>query len=278
MNNIPIFTYHAISNKNDSFIASDKGELIYALSSEDFEQQIDYLYHSGYNTIYLDNINISKGNKESHPDFGEKNVIITFDDGHISNYTHAYLILQKYGFIATFFVTIKNINTPNGMRYEHLRQMCDNGMSIMSHTMTHAFLSDIPTSQILWELQESKKILENELGRPVSYLSLPGGRCSKVVKEIAKEVGYKGICTSIVGYNYPNTDPYSLRRWTITRNMSFSTFQAIAEGKKSTLVYYKSRQFLLNGMKKIIGNKLYASIHKEITSGMRSNTETQKHG
>ncbi len=262
---LSILNYHILHNDQLSGIAKD--EIIYANKLQDFQRQIKYISDNQYQVISLEEY--VKGKLPFAPTLS-KPVIITFDDGHASQYVIGMPALQEYGYSATFFVTVGKIGTENYISWQQLRQMRDDGMAIMSHTMTHAFLSDIPVAQVRWELQESKKILEQELGKPVDFLSLPGGRCSRIVKEIAKEVGYKGICTSIIGYNYPDTDPYSLRRWTITKNMSFSTFQAIVEGKKSTLAYYKSRQIILNGMKRIMGNELYANIHKEITSGLKS--------
>ncbi|MGQ9609136.1 MAG: polysaccharide deacetylase family protein [bacterium] len=273
MNKLTILNYHILYEEQLSNIAKD--EIIYAKKFQEFQKHIKYLYDKQYRAISLEEyLGIDQNNYKSEIvqaplESNLKPVIITFDDGHVSQYI-SIMTAKEYGFPIIFFVTVEKIGTQNYLTWQQLRQMRDEGMLIMSHTMTHPFLSDIPHSQIRWELKESKKILEQQLGKPVHFLSLPGGRCSKIVKEIAKEVGYKGICTSIIGYNYPNTDPYSLKRWTITGNMSFSTFQSIVEGKKSTLLYYKSRQFLLNGMKKIMGNKLYANIHKEITSGIKA--------
>lgn len=265
MNRSTILNYHIVYEER-SPIAMMKDEFIYANGLQEFQRHIKHIYDSKCNVTSLEHYIVRSFNKEG-------SFVITFDDGHFSAYSYAMPVLKDYGFTAVFFIVVKNIGLQGYLTWQQIREMADNGMSIGSHTMTHRLLNDLSPKEIYWELQESKNILEHELGKPVEFLSLPGGRCNKIVKKIAEEVGYKGICTSIVGYNYPNTDPYSLRRWTITRNMRFSTFQAIVEGKKSTLAYYKSRQALLNGMKKMMGNKLYANIHREITAGIKSNTK-----
>jgi peptidoglycan/xylan/chitin deacetylase (PgdA/CDA1 family) len=260
---LPILNYHILYDKQSSAPMAED-EAIYANELQKFQQYIKYLRDNQYQGIPLDDYINSKTNLLK--DLSKNQIIITFDDGHISIYTIAMPILLEYGFPAVFFITVKNIGTSNGVSWQQLREMADNGMSIQSHTMTHPFLSDLPPKEIRWELQESKTILEQQLGQPVDYLSLPGGRCNSTVKNIAMEVGYKAVCTSIVGYNDANTDPYSLKRWVIKRNMKLSTFSDIVHRKRSTLAYYKTRYFMLSSLKRVLGNRIYASIHREFTS------------
>ncbi len=259
---IPILNYHSIESANHS-PAKDKGEYIYTLKDSVFEKQIETLYDNNYKSILLDDY-IKLREFKTNPEM-TKQMIITFDDGNSSDYYIAFPVLTKYNFRATFFITIKKIGLSDGLTFKQIREMSDSGMSIQSHTMTHLLLSELSNDKIFWELQESKKILEQELGKSVDYLSLPGGRYNNKVKKIAMDVGYKAVCTSIIGYNHFKTDLYSLKRWTITKNIKIDTFKSIIDGKQSVLVYYKTRYFLLGALKKLLGNKLYAFIHKEVS-------------
>lgn len=268
---IPILIYHAIDTYNEPLATEDKGKQIYIVGLEEFERQMKHLAENGFNAISLDDYittanqkfgDLEKDKSNSCPDLPDKSVIITFDDGHISNHTHALPILQKYGFVATFFVTVGNIDTHDGLKSEQLREMADSGMSIQSHTMTHPFLSDLSGHQIHWELHESRSILEGKLGRPIKYLAIPGGRYNSIVKNTAREVGYRGVCTSIVGCNNINSDLYSLKRWVVRRDTDISTFSSIVSMKRSTAIYHKTRYFLLTGLKKTLGNRHYDSIRE----------------
>jgi peptidoglycan/xylan/chitin deacetylase (PgdA/CDA1 family) len=261
MYKIIILNYHKIEINNTLFKIKNKGESIYIIKDFVFKKHLEILQDNNYRTILFDD-HVRLENKDSET---TKQAIITFDDGNASDYSIAFPILCQYGFNATFFVTIKKIGSPEGLTYRQLREMSNNGMSIQSHTMTHSFLPELSHKKTLWELQESKKILEQELGKSVDYLSLPGGRCNATVKRIAIEVGYKGVCTSEIGYNYTKTDLYSLKRWTITKNMKIATFKSIINGKQATFTYYKTRYFLLGGLKRVLGNKLYATIHREVS-------------
>jgi peptidoglycan/xylan/chitin deacetylase (PgdA/CDA1 family) len=267
---LPILNYHILHDEQSS-ASIREDEAIYANEVQEFQRQIGYFCDSHYQGILLEDYIDSRGNPPRSPfskggvlgNSSEKSVVITFDDGHASNYTYALPILQEHGFAAVFFVTVKNIGSPGSMSWHQIREMADNGMSIQSHTMTHPFLSDLSPQEIRWELQESKTILEQQLGRAVDYLSLPGGRCNSTVKEIAKEVGYRALCTSIVGYNDLNSDLYSLRRWVIRRNTKLSTFDSIVRGKHSVLAYHKARYFFLGGFKKVLGNQRYVAVREK---------------
>lgn len=255
---LPILNYHILYDEQLPYPLA-KDEAIYAIGVREFRRHTGYLYDNNCQGMLLEDYVRLKSGKFSSPN----SIIITFDDGHSSLYTQALPILLEYGFPAVFFVTVKNVGSPNHVNWQQLREIASSGMSIQSHTMTHSFLPDLPPEKIRWELRESKSILESQLGRSVDHLSLPGGRCNSIVKNIAIEVGYRAICTSIVGYNSEDTDLYALKRWTVRRNMKFSTFSSIVHKRHSALAYYKARYFLLDGLKKMLGNRLYSTVHRE---------------
>ncbi len=88
---LPILLYHHI----DEDVANDM-----IVSPEKLEEHISALKAAGYTAVTLDEIigYIKKG--EELP---EKPVLITFDDGYMSNYNYAYPILEKYGMSGVVF-------------------------------------------------------------------------------------------------------------------------------------------------------------------------------
>lgn len=264
MTKIAILGYHNI-NPETSLFDTRKERYIYTIDQENFRQQLTYLYRNSYHGILIDGYikHITQNLQNSELD---KSIILTFDDGHVSNYTHAFPLLREYNYVATFFVTVNNIGTPEAMTWKQLKEMEESGMSIQSHTMSHPLLNDVSPQKIYQELYESKLILEQNLGHAVNYLALPGGRYNSTVKQIAMDVGYHAVCTSVVGYNNADTDPYSLKRWIIRRDTKFSTFAGIIYGRYSTFAYHRTRYFLLAGIKRALGNRIYKFVHKEFTS------------
>ncbi|MCD6505948.1 polysaccharide deacetylase family protein [Candidatus Poribacteria bacterium] len=261
MNEALMLLYHSI-DPGDGKVDGDK--LIYSVKLKEFRRQMEYLSRSGYDVISLDELVLHICAGEPLP---KRAVIITFDDGNSSDYEYGVPELLRYGFHATFFITVRNVGITLGWR--QIKEMAELGMSIQSHTVTHPFLSDLPPDAIRWELRESKKIIEEMTGETVLYLALPGGRYSRVVKRIAMECGYKAICTSEIGTNGPDTDLYRLRRWIVRRNTDMSEFQRIVEGDKFTELRCKTRYVLLNAAKKVLGNKSYVRLRRKLLDGVK---------
>ena len=221
-----------------------------------FAEQMNYLYEKGYSTISLDDFLAFKEGKQALP---SKPIIVTFDDGFMSNYLYAFPILKNYGMKATVFVTVDQ-DSENFKKYgaidfpltpEQLREMSDYGISIESHTMTHRYLTELETKVVRWELQESKRSLENMVKRPVKFLATPSGAYNKTVRQLAKEAGYKAVFGALKGSNNISSDPYALRRVVIARDFSIEDFEQIL--KPSALLQLRLTSFLQNLLLSILG-------------------------
>jgi len=248
---IPILLYHALF---EGRAHTEK----YAVAMDTFDQHINYLSEKGFESIsfnaFLDGF---------QPDPRKKYIIITFDDGNYSDYSIAFRILKRYGFVATFFVTIGRIGTRHYLDWDHLKEMVDGDMSIQSHGLNHLFLSDLSNDNLQKELTESKKILEDKFSLPVHFISLPGGFYSRRVLKAAQGAGYKGVATSDPGLNRLETLEEELKlykRFVITRKIRMDGFQEIVHAHllfnaKSQVVYQ-----LKSMAKKILGSRGYYMI------------------
>ena len=138
-------------------------------------------------------------------------VVITFDDGYLNNYTEAFPALVEAGVTACFYVISGRIDHSAGyMTSTQLREMAAGGMTIGSHTVTHAYLSERPMKEVRRELEDSKKMLEDMIGRPVIHFALPGGHFSPPVLELARQCGYRSVATCKVGVFNQRDDPYRI--------------------------------------------------------------------
>ena len=54
MSKIPILIYHAIDADNEQVTVKGKGELIYIVTLEEFEQQMQYLSDKDYHVLSLE--------------------------------------------------------------------------------------------------------------------------------------------------------------------------------------------------------------------------------
>jgi peptidoglycan/xylan/chitin deacetylase (PgdA/CDA1 family) len=246
---IPILLYHEV------FGNAFKGEK-YAIAVEEFERQMGYLSENGFKSLPLGDF--VKG--DSGSDNSKREIIITFDDGNVSDYTIALPVLKHYGLSAAFFVTTKRISTEDYVEWLHLKEMIANGMSIQSHGLTHSFLSELDRINLYKELFESKSELQSKLNVPVDFISLPGGFCSKFVLKMAEEVGYRGICNSVPGLNKVSENTRRLmvlNRFVITKRIDFRKFKAIVNGDWSYITACKAENYFKAGIKKVLGAQRY---------------------
>jgi len=79
------------------------------------------------------------------------------------------------------------------------------GFEIGSHSMTHAYLTDLDESGLRHEICDSKLQLEQIIGKPVDHFSCPGGRCDQQVVAVARAAGYKTLATSRIQANSRKT-------------------------------------------------------------------------
>lgn len=229
---IPALLYHQLISKEKV----EKGELInnepvYVCYDTAFEQQMGYLHENGYTTILLDDFLAFQHEKAPLP---AKPVLITFDDGFMSNYLYAFPVLKKYGMKATIFVT-PDKESENFKKYAavdspltsaQIKEMSDYGLSMESHAMTHRNLNELEPDVIRWELEESKKILEVITQKPVRYLAIPSGCYNKTIKRLAQKAGYQAVFGCLLkGSNNVRTNRWALRRNVVARDFSPKDFK-----------------------------------------------------
>ena len=251
--NIPVLMYHGIEDESQSAGYDDAGSLLYVLLKEQFVLQMQYLDDHDYQVISL----LDLANKDNLP---EKSVVITFDDGHRSDYTIALPVLKKFGYIACFYITTKWLGGGNYLLPEHVKELDKQGMLIGSHGVTHTFFNEMSRDQENEELEKSKKNLDELISVPVTCLSAPGGRLSKTTISQALSAGYHSIATSIVRPYSSNDDLHSIPRVAIKKTTSIDEFSKIVSC--NSFYYFKLaiRHKILVWAKKIFGNRLYEKL------------------
>lgn len=189
MKNSPIILmYHGIKTNSESIPEGrEVGAELYDLPLDRFESQMNWLSANGYHTGSIEDFN--------HSD-QEKQVILTFDDGEMNNFTHALPILKRLNFKAYFFIIVDRIGQPGYMGWDELHQLQNADMMIGSHSLTHPILTDLEDHQVKQELDDSLQCLVNHLGNQVSTLSIPRGFCNNKVIQIAYAAGYQNVFIS----------------------------------------------------------------------------------
>ena len=255
---VPILLYHGLWTDIPQLEGRSAAELYYWLRAEEFEAQVCRLAAYGYTTVPLATfLSDGVGPKPPRP------IVLTFDDGRASDWRIAAPILQRVGWRAELFVIVDWIGRPGFMTWEEVHEAAAAGMGIQSHSLSHPDLDRISTAQLRAELEASKGILEQRLGRAVEFFALPGGtgRMSSVIR-LARAAGYRGLCTSRVGLNQLGTNPFSLSRIPVARTTSRTTLEAWVQGRglSSLVLRYTLSRFA----RRCLGSTLYHWVKEKI--------------
>jgi len=158
--------------------------------------------------------------------------LFTFDDGGASSVWIARQ-LERYGWRGYFFVTTDRIGSPGFVDADQILNLRSRGHTIGTHSCSHpSRISTCNYDEVLREWRDSRAVLAEILGEPVTLGSIPGGFYSRVVAEAAAEVGLRQLFTS-----EPTTRNWSiagcalLGRYTVYRGMSAPVAAAIARGR-----------------------------------------------
>ena len=105
----------------------------------------------------------------------------------------------------------------NTLTWEQIEEMAKDPLcTIGSHTMSHCRLTITDNKFLEYELGESKKILEQHIGKPVEHLSYPYGWKTDVSAEaiaFAQQIGYKTALRSFGGpVRKQDVDLFNLKR------------------------------------------------------------------
>jgi peptidoglycan/xylan/chitin deacetylase (PgdA/CDA1 family) len=213
---VPILLYHRIDiSETDSQ---------YYVSPQKFEEQMKLLHDWGYTTISTELLvkAISEG-----ADLPLRPILITFDDGHLNNYTTAFPIMEKYGFTGIVYIVGGYMGTPEYMGADQIREMAKAGWEVGSHTMSHLDLTTLSPDQQYYEIVQSRKFLEAEIGVPILTFSYPFGEINRTVINMVYSTGY--IAGMGLGYTHDQgtSNLFTLQRRDVngTRDLnSFASF------------------------------------------------------
>jgi len=254
--------YHGLDSAQHPSELTKKGDLIYVVDIEQFRRQMAYLADQQIHVVTLKDKGQFCSRGPSSVDYEYLPLIITFDDGHITNYTNALPILKEFGFSAYFFITTDWIGQPYYMTEAMIKELNDAGMIIGSHGKTHKFLSDLTKEEINNELTISKARLETIIQSEVTDLSAPGGRIDARVTKLAFAAGYSRLFHSEPIVNNMSDHMQPIGRFAIKRNTTFDEFKRIIKGKLFTLAF--ARNYALKAAKLLVGNRNYERIRDQI--------------
>jgi len=262
MSHLITLMYHSIYSSNEEWEQIKPEDQPYALHIDTFNLHLDYLVSRDFNIIHPEQL-------KSLDDNEKKSILITFDDGHIGFFKHAFPALLQHKLSAIFFITPDLIDRPKPSEYcswNQLKEMAEAGMSIQSHGQSHDFFADMSNEKSNNELLSSKSNIEKHTLNNVWAISFPGGRYQQKNIKQGQQLGYSHFFTSDFGIdsteNLIKGGIYF--RHAIRVNTDLNHFKKLIN--ISDIDFYKRKMFYLvkKGLKLIIGNNNYHRLYKLI--------------
>jgi peptidoglycan/xylan/chitin deacetylase (PgdA/CDA1 family) len=219
---VPILCYHRVGPQTNLMI----------MPRETFAAQMEFLARNNYNVIRLADLPDFLSGKRPLP---PRAVVITFDDGHVSSYQHAYPVLRKHGFAATFFLYTDFLGAGEGLTWPQINEMSKSGLiDFQSHSKSHANLivrlageSDTRyRERIDAELRVSRTVIERNVPGSVTHHAFPFGDANQVVLERLVQTGHQLGLTVNPGGNAFFAYPLMLRRTMIFGGASMDSFRS----------------------------------------------------
>lgn len=234
---VPVLMYHHVSPHPG----------LVTVSPETFRSQMTALSATGYTTPTTDEFLDFLLGRRNLP---AKSVLITFDDGYLDNYVHAYPVLRELNLKATIFTVTGWVGdgparpvagesgTPSCpdhrsckaaiaegraddvmLRWSEIEAMETSGaIEIHSHTHTHTrwdkTIPDTSTRRAALEqdLALAQETLQQRLGREDRHLCWPQGYFDDDYITVAKGLGFEALYTTRKNVNTQKTPPWNIGR------------------------------------------------------------------
>lgn len=217
---LPILAYHRVGPCRSDHVPT--------VSPESFERQLAFLGRRRYRVMSLEEIADELDRGRPLP---RRSVAITFDDGYEETHAVAWPLLKRFGFPSAVFLATAEVGSKGFVSWPQIAEMARQGMTIGSHTTHHSYLPVVPSERLPLELAESKRVIEERLGRPIHFLSYPVGGFTEEVQHIARQAGYRAACTTNRLSPSGAADRFALRRIKVTeRDGNLLLFRAKVSG------------------------------------------------
>lgn len=198
---------------------------------------------------------------------GEHGVVLTFDDGHVSNYSVALPQLIAQGMYADFFINPETIGSPGYLTWNQVRELHQHGMSIQSHGYAHRYLTSYSPAALLASLRASRLEIEERIGAPVRLLAPPGGRLPPDLEATALTCGFEAVFTSRPGFLRHMPERRLFPRMSVTADTSDERISRWAGGSMLAVGGQATRYALLAAAKRVLGDRGYERTRAALLRG-----------
>ncbi|MBI4241873.1 MAG: polysaccharide deacetylase family protein [Candidatus Rokubacteria bacterium] len=254
---VPVLMYHDLV---DAPRESPAAHRPYVVPVGAFREQLRLLKEVGVVGRRLDDLLDSRPG----PAGSARTCVLTFDDGHESNFTLALPLLLEAGFRATFYVTVGWIGRPPYMAWEQIKALAAAGMEIGSHSLTHRPPATLQRADLQIEMAESKKRLEDRLGLSVVSASSPTGFFNSEMIPVVQALGYRGLCTGRIALWRHPLERFRIPRIPVKLRTTPAEFGRMVLGDRWLLWRLRGEQIVRDGLKAALGVEGYSRLRRTL--------------
>jgi peptidoglycan/xylan/chitin deacetylase (PgdA/CDA1 family) len=203
---VPVLMYHVIAAPPPG--APYPG--LYVPASE-FAAQMQALKADGWHAVTLDQLEaywtrgVSLG--------PGKPIVLTFDNGYHSQYTEAFPILRRLGWVGNENMQLTGLPpSQGGLTDAQIRAMVAGGWELDTQGISHADLVTLDASELYDQVAVARRTIQRRFHVPVNWFCYPSGDYDATVIAAVRAAGFVGSTTVVPGWAHPSDDPYVLHR------------------------------------------------------------------
>ena len=188
--------------------------------------------------------------------------MVTFDDGHLSDYTIVFPLLKSRNINATFFINTSNIGKPGFLDWWMIIEMQQNGNVFGSHGHNHLKMTEISLEESKFEFNKSKEVYELNTDTQMSLFAFPYGLYNNNLLDLSSKCGYSncfiskhGIIHSINSVIPRNSINGLMSDLDIAKTLNPSRFGRLKWAIEDAIKYT---------LKNVIGEKNYLNLRRVI--------------
>ena len=192
----------------------------FAITKESFERFIRYELQRGQKPMDAETL---KKAVET-PNVYKNHFVVTFDDIYDSVYTNAYPVLKANNVPFIVFVTPSLIDAVDSsskcpmITSEHLKEMAADSLCIIgAHGMEHKAFCNYGEEEARQSMKESKRWLEDKLGKRVDFFAFPYGRRVEVSNVNIHTLSQCGYCCGFSALDGSLKQKWFSTRWFLPR-------------------------------------------------------------
>lgn len=184
MRKLTILAYHSID---------DSGSPI-SISPVLFSQHLRYLKEKHFSVV-----NLSQGLKllTGHEPL-DKKVVLTFDDGYENFHSRAFPLLSQYHFPSTVFLVARYVGRDSSwdrkdklpaqrlLNWSQVEKL-SHSVEFGSKSLTHRDLTRISGNELREEVEESRTIIQEHIGKSVTLFAYPYGVYNVTVRDMVRK-------------------------------------------------------------------------------------------